>query len=69
VVEAGVGAIATQSFVNKSFGIRGLTLLKSGKTAQETLDILYLTMLEKKFVRLELSIKTEMWLYILARIV
>ncbi|MDI9859112.1 DUF1028 domain-containing protein [Flectobacillus roseus] len=38
--EAGVGAIATQSFVNKSFGIRGLTLLKSGKTAQETLDIL-----------------------------
>lgn len=38
--EAGVGAIATQSFVNKSFGIRGLSLLKSGKTAQETLDIL-----------------------------
>jgi len=38
--EAGVGAIATQSFVNKSFGIRGLSLLKSGRTAQETLDIL-----------------------------
>jgi uncharacterized Ntn-hydrolase superfamily protein len=36
--EAGVGAIATQSFVNKSFGPRGLALLKSGKTAQQTLD-------------------------------
>ena len=38
--EAGVGAIATQSFVNKSFGIRGLTLLKEGKNAQDVLDIL-----------------------------
>lgn len=38
--EAGVGAVATQSFVNKSFGIRGLELLKQGKTAQEALDIL-----------------------------
>ena len=36
--EAGVGAIATQSFTNKSFGIRGLALLKEGKTAQQTLD-------------------------------
>ena len=36
--EAGVGALATQSFVNKSFGIRGLQLLKTGLTAQETLD-------------------------------
>ena len=36
--EAGVGAIATQSFVNKSFGPRGLALLKSGMTAQQTLD-------------------------------
>src|SRR6476661_6604074 len=36
--EAGVGAIATQSFVNKSFGIRGLALLRSGLTAQEALD-------------------------------
>ncbi|MBL7961749.1 DUF1028 domain-containing protein [bacterium] len=35
--EAGVGAIATQSFVNVSFGPRGLELLKSGKTAQEVL--------------------------------
>lgn len=36
--EAGVGAIATQSFTNKSFGIKGLALLKAGKTAQQTLD-------------------------------
>jgi uncharacterized Ntn-hydrolase superfamily protein len=36
--EAGVGAIATQSFANVSFGMRGLALLKEGKTPQETLD-------------------------------
>ena len=35
--EAGVGAIATQSFVNVSFGPRGLEMLRSGKTAQEVL--------------------------------
>src|SRR5688572_11862442 len=38
--EAGVGAVATQSFVNKSFGIRGLALLKGGLTAQQALDSL-----------------------------
>lgn len=38
--EAGVGAVATQSFVNKSFGIRGLELLKKGLTAQQALDSL-----------------------------
>lgn len=38
--EAGVGAIATQSLTQKSFGIRGLALLKAGKTAQDALDIL-----------------------------
>ena len=38
--EAGVGAVATQSFTNKSFGVRGLALLKEGKTAQQALDIL-----------------------------
>ena len=38
--EAGVGAIATQSFTNKSFGPRGLNLLRSGLTAQQTLDSL-----------------------------
>lgn len=36
--EAGVGAVATQSFVNKSFGPKGLALLKQGLTAQQTLD-------------------------------
>jgi uncharacterized Ntn-hydrolase superfamily protein len=38
--EAGVGAVATQSFTNKSFGIRGLALLKERNTAQQALDIL-----------------------------
>jgi uncharacterized Ntn-hydrolase superfamily protein len=36
--EAGVGAIATQSFVNKSFGPRGLALLKQGLTAHQALE-------------------------------
>ena len=36
--EAGVGAIATQSLVNVSFGPRGLELLKSGMTAKQVLD-------------------------------
>lgn len=35
--QAGVGAVATQSLVNVSFGPRGLVLLENGKTAQETL--------------------------------
>jgi uncharacterized Ntn-hydrolase superfamily protein len=38
--EAGVGAVATQSFTNKSFGIRGLNLLRSGLTAGQALDSL-----------------------------
>jgi len=41
--EAGVGAIATQSFVNVSFGPIGLKLLKEGKTANEALQILLST--------------------------
>ncbi|MCI0450395.1 MAG: DUF1028 domain-containing protein [Chlorobi bacterium] len=36
--EAGVGVIATQSFVNVSFGIRGLELLKQGKSPKEVVD-------------------------------
>jgi len=36
--EAGVGAIATQSFVNASFGPRGLELLKEGRDAQSVLE-------------------------------
>src|SRR5690606_38319788 len=39
-VEAGVGVVATQSFVNKSFGMKGLELLKQGKTPEEALAIL-----------------------------
>lgn len=38
--EAGVGAVATQSFIDKSYGPKGLALLKSGLTAQEVLDSL-----------------------------
>ncbi len=38
--EAGAGAIATQSFVNVSFGPRGLALLREGKSAGDVLDIL-----------------------------
>ena len=38
--EAGVGAVATQSFVDKSYGPKALNLLKSGFTAQEALDSL-----------------------------
>ncbi|MEJ2634296.1 MAG: DUF1028 domain-containing protein [Calditrichia bacterium] len=38
--EAGVGAVATQSFVNVSFGPRGLQLMKEGKTPREALDTL-----------------------------
>jgi len=38
--EAGVGAVATQSFVNVSFGVRGLDLLKSGLTPQQVVDSL-----------------------------
>src|SRR3954468_215706 len=41
--EAGVGAVATQSFTNKSFGIRGLNFLRSGLTAQQALDSLLST--------------------------
>ena len=36
--EGGVGVIATQSFVNVSFGPRGLELLRNGKTPQEVVD-------------------------------
>lgn len=36
--EAGIGVVATQSFVNPSFGPRGLELLKAGKSPQEAID-------------------------------
>jgi uncharacterized Ntn-hydrolase superfamily protein len=38
--EPGVGAIATQSLVNVSFGPRGLEMMKSGESAGETLSAL-----------------------------
>ena len=38
--EAGVGAVATQSFVDKSYGPKALALLKSGLTSQQALDSL-----------------------------
>jgi uncharacterized Ntn-hydrolase superfamily protein len=38
--EAGVGAVATQSATNESYGPRGLALMRSGFTARQTLDIL-----------------------------
>jgi uncharacterized Ntn-hydrolase superfamily protein len=42
-MEVGVGAIATQSFVNVSYGVRGLALLRNGATAEEALRILIQT--------------------------
>ena len=38
--EPGVGAIATQSYANPRYGPDGLALLRSGKSAQETVDSL-----------------------------
>ena len=36
--KAGVGAVATQAFVNTGYGPRGLALLEQGLSAQEALD-------------------------------
>ena len=38
--EAGVGVVATQSFVNKSYGIKGLALMKAGRSATDALAAL-----------------------------
>ncbi len=35
--EAGVGAVATQSFVDPSYGKNGLDLMRGGKSATDTL--------------------------------
>jgi uncharacterized Ntn-hydrolase superfamily protein len=40
--EAGVGAIATQSFVDPAYGPRGLDLMKSGLDAEQALEALLL---------------------------
>jgi uncharacterized Ntn-hydrolase superfamily protein len=37
-VEAGVGAVATQAFVDISYGPRGLELMRAGKTSQKALQ-------------------------------
>ena len=36
--EAGVGVVATQAFVNKSYGVNGLALMKAGKSASQALQ-------------------------------
>jgi uncharacterized Ntn-hydrolase superfamily protein len=38
--EAGVGAIATQSFIDPGYGVRGLTLLRQGQAAPDVLRAL-----------------------------
>jgi len=38
--EAGVGAVATQSFVDPAYGPLGLDLMRAGKTANQTLEAL-----------------------------
>ena len=38
--EAGVGAVATQSFVDPAYGPLGLNLMRAGKTANQALDAL-----------------------------
>ncbi len=40
--EAGVGAVATQSFVDVTYGHLGLELMRAGKTAQQALEALKL---------------------------
>jgi len=46
--EAGVGAVATQSFANATYGPRGLTLMRNGATAAEALAILVGTDADKQ---------------------
>lgn len=36
--ESGVGAIATQSFIDPSYGVLGLVLMKTGKSAEQVLS-------------------------------
>ncbi|MBM3791154.1 MAG: DUF1028 domain-containing protein, partial [Acidobacteria bacterium] len=38
--EAGVGVVATQSFVDPSYGPLGLALMRAGRTAQQALEAL-----------------------------
>lgn len=41
--EAGVGAVATQSFVDPAYGLLGLDLMRTGKTAEQALGALLAT--------------------------
>ncbi|MBT4684842.1 MAG: DUF1028 domain-containing protein [Candidatus Marinimicrobia bacterium] len=41
--EPGVGAVATQSFIDPNYGPLGLELMKAGRTSQETMDALVST--------------------------
>lgn len=41
--EAGVGAVATQSFVEPAYGLLGLELMRSGRTAEQALRALITT--------------------------
>ncbi len=50
--EAGVGVVATQSFVNPAFGPDGLKLLKEGKSAGETVATLLLSDKGREFRQL-----------------
>jgi uncharacterized Ntn-hydrolase superfamily protein len=50
--EAEVGAVATQSFVNVSYGPRGLQLLKEGLTVDEVIDRLTKDDKEKEYRQL-----------------
>ncbi|URM33492.1 DUF1028 domain-containing protein [Cytobacillus firmus] len=38
--KAGIGAVATQSYANTSYGPRALQMMEEGKTAEETLEII-----------------------------
>jgi uncharacterized Ntn-hydrolase superfamily protein len=38
--KAGIGAVATQSYANTTYGPKGLELMAAGKTAQETIELL-----------------------------
>ncbi len=50
--EAGIGAIATQSYCNTSFGPKGLELLKNGASPQQVVDILIQTDPERNYRQL-----------------
>lgn len=56
--KAGIGAVATQSFTNKSFGPRGLALMEAGLSPQLALDSL-LSMDEGEAYRQVALINTE----------